>query len=599
MRVILVSRLMLALAAAQAWAQTDFGDIRNLPVDTRTRFAAARYRSLEQWQERHASLRRQILASAGLDPLPDRNPLNARRFGLARREGFSVEKVTIDTLPGFHLAGNLYLPAKLEGRAPAVLVLHGHWKHGRVEDLPEYSVPALCANLAAQGYVVFTHDMLGYNDTRQLPHEFGNTAAEQLWSFNPLGIQLWNSMRALDFLQSLGEADPDRIGVTGASGGGTQTFLLAAVDARVRASAPVVMVSASFQGDDACEMAPGLRVGANNVEIAAMAAPRPMLLISSTHDWTKNTPAIEFPAIQSVYRLHGKPESVESVQTEARHNYNEASRQAVYRFLDRSLRTGGGPAVRGWDEIRDTGLSPEDLLIGAAAARNQSPAIFAQWREMAAGQSSRFTGAELRDTLASVSGVAWPARVTAIPAGEQTLLGRAGRGDRIPSVWTPGAGRRTAIVVHPGGTDEARRLPELKALAAEGWDILWVDAYQTGAAGTLGQVIGRDYLTFHRSADANRAQDVLTAIAYAAVRKPEAIRMVCPSAAAAWCWLAVAMAPAEIPLEAAGAPPGGDDIVFRKSLFIPGILRVGGRSAIERLIEARRPAITSTLSGGQ
>src|SRR5437762_8342277 len=95
------------------------------------------------------------------------------------------------------------------------------------------SGPALGINLARQGYVAFAYDMVGYNDTVQTPHSFG-TPVQQLWSFGPLGLQLWNSIRALDFLESLDDVDASKLGATGASGGATQLFLLAAVDDRVR-----------------------------------------------------------------------------------------------------------------------------------------------------------------------------------------------------------------------------------------------------------------------------------------------------------------------------------------------------------------------------
>ena len=146
--------------------------------------------------------------------------------------------------------------------------------------------------------------MVGFNDTVQTPHSFRGWE-EDLWSFNPMGLQLWNSIRAVDYLQSLPGVEARRIAVTGASGGGTQTFLLAAVDDRVGYAAPVNMVSAYMQGGDPCEEAPGLRLDTFNVEIAAMMAPRPMLLVSSTRDWTRHTPVEEFPEIRRIYELYG------------------------------------------------------------------------------------------------------------------------------------------------------------------------------------------------------------------------------------------------------------------------------------------------------
>ena len=125
---------------------------------------------------------------------------------------------------------------------PAVVSPHGHWPYGRIENDQVVSVPARSISLARQGFVVFTYDQVGHNDTTQTSHDF-NGPVEKLWSFSPLGLQLWNSIRVVDFLQSLEDVDPDRIAATGASSGATQTFLLTAVDNRVGYSAPVSMIS--------------------------------------------------------------------------------------------------------------------------------------------------------------------------------------------------------------------------------------------------------------------------------------------------------------------------------------------------------------------
>src|SRR5678815_2550251 len=156
--------------------------------------------------------------------------------------------------------------------------------------------------------------MVGYNDTFFPDHgavpasdyylrhrRFGTNATCQLWSISQMGLQTWNSIRALDFISGLPDVDARRLGCTGESGGGTQTFMLAAIDNRLAAVAPVVMVSHSMQGGCSCENAPGLRVEYSNMEIAAAAAPRPQILVAASGDWTKDTMTVEGPAIQSVY----------------------------------------------------------------------------------------------------------------------------------------------------------------------------------------------------------------------------------------------------------------------------------------------------------
>ncbi len=347
----LVVGLLGCLVGTCLWAQIPQQDARNtyLP-DTNTHFKMPVYKTLGDWEAHKKKLREQILFAAGLTPMPEKNPLHPVIFGKIEHKDYSVEKVYIETLPGYYLGGNLYRP---RGRAPAkfpgLLITHGHWYYGRLENQILNSAQTRAANLAIQGYVAFSYDMVGYNDTAQTPHDFGG-AREQLWSFGPMGLQLWNSIRALDFLQSLADVDPDRIGMTGASGGGTQTFLLTAVDDRVKYSVPVNMISSVMQGGSQCENAPGLRLDTFNVEIGAMMAPRPMLMVSATGDWTSETPRREYPAVRSIYELYDRASEVEMVQIAAPHNYNQASREAMYTFLTieswASAKTSRRPASR-------------------------------------------------------------------------------------------------------------------------------------------------------------------------------------------------------------------------------------------------------------
>jgi hypothetical protein len=197
-------------------------DARNAsPTGTRTEFPLREFASRAEWEAHAAWLKHRILFAAGLTPMPVRTPLWSKSAGKVNHQGYTTEAVLIDTWPGLFIAANLYLPATPQGRVPAILVAHGHWKTGRLENTYECSTPRLCANLATQGYAALAYDMIGYNESDQLTHRFGTTLPEQTWNYGPLGIQLWNSMRILNYLAARDEVDPDRIGVTGASGGGT------------------------------------------------------------------------------------------------------------------------------------------------------------------------------------------------------------------------------------------------------------------------------------------------------------------------------------------------------------------------------------------
>jgi dienelactone hydrolase len=440
-------------------------------------------------------------------------------------------------------------------------------------------VPARAITLARQGYVVFTYDMVGYNDTIQTPHDFGDKPVEQLWAFGPLGLQLWNSIRSVDFLQSLPGVDPNRIGVTGASGGATQTLLLSAVDDRIQFSAPANMVSFIMQGGSLCENAPNLRLDTTNVEFAAMMAPRPMFMAAATGDWTRNMLTEEYPAVRAIYDLYGKGDDVEATLLDAPHNYNQANREAMYAFFGKHI-LGEKDAAR-LKERSFTVEKLQDLLIlhnrtlPANALTFQG--LFDLWMRLAKEQSG-----DPRERLSYALAADWPARVLDQIDGDRILLGRPGKGDRIPGIWLKGA-NPPALVVHPDGAEAARRTPEVARLLASGRAVLAIDAFQTGSA-----VAPRDrsvsmFLTFNKSDDANRVQDILTALAW--LNTPGA-SLIGLGKAAVWCTFAAAVAPQPVDLQADLGAFAGSDEDYIKEFFVPGIERAGGLQAARTLIGA-------------
>ena len=295
---------------------------------------AGSYDTLHGWQQRAERIRTQILRGAELDPLRERVPLRPI-FGQRRfYDGYSVENVAFESLRGVFVTGSLYRPRHQTPPFAGILSAHGHWSdendYGRYR--PDAQLRA--ATLARMGAVVLAWDMVGYGELRDIGWRHEHPKA--------LKQQLWNSVRALDFVSGLGDVDTRRIGITGASGGATQAFLLAAIDSRITVSVPVVQISAHFFGGCDCESGMPIHKrgehATNNVEIAALTAPRPQLIISNGDDWTHNTPEVEFPYIQNVYRLFGAEQLASNLHLAREgHDYGPSKRNAMYEFMAEHL----------------------------------------------------------------------------------------------------------------------------------------------------------------------------------------------------------------------------------------------------------------------
>lgn len=311
----------------------------------------------ESWEKRAQAIRENMLAGLQWDKVSAyEGKINVINHSKKRMNGYSIENIAIESFPGFYVTGNLYRPLNKQKQYAAVLSPHGHLKDKRFTDY----VQLRSAYLASKGAVVFAYDMVGYGESNQVRHKMPIS----------LLLQTWNSKRVLDYLLSLPEVDPQRIGITGGSGGGTQTFVLTALDQRIKVSVPVVQVSAHFFGGCVCESGMPIHKTANlqtnNVEVAALAAPRPLLLISNGEDWTRNTPEVEFPYIQKVYAAMGKSKLIENVHlTNEKHDYGYSKRVAAYAFFTKHLKLNPGKSSKEGkiDERFIEILSPEKLHV--------------------------------------------------------------------------------------------------------------------------------------------------------------------------------------------------------------------------------------------
>ena len=333
--------------------------------------------SLSEWDVRRDQVRRRILVAEGLWPMPTKTPLNPVVHGKVEGDGFTVEKVYFESAPGFFVTGSLWKPKVIKGKVPGVMFAHGHWQDARLALSDDEAVrkeiaaggerferggksifQSLCIQLARMGCVVWQWDMLSDSDSiqfsREIVHKFAKQRPEanktENWGlYSPqaeshlqsiMGLQTWNAVRGLDFLLSLPEVDPERTAITGASGGGTQTMLLAAIDDRIKLSFPCVMVSTSMQGGCTCENASLLRIGTGNVEFAGLFAPKPQGM-NTANDWTKELSTKGFPDLQKLYTTFGKKDNVMLQRGEHfPHNYNAVTRSAFYTFVNKHFNLG-------------------------------------------------------------------------------------------------------------------------------------------------------------------------------------------------------------------------------------------------------------------
>jgi len=520
------------------------------------------FRSLgegETWPERRAEIRRHVQLAAGLLPLPEKTPLNARRFGAVEGDGFRVERVYLESFPGHFVTGSLFTPAGdsrvhglVDGKRPGVLCPHGHWREGRFYDLMERSgmrkvreeiaiggerfvsaarnpVIARCVQLARMGCVVFVYDMLGYADSIQFaehrrgPREAMNGKAPGEWGFvspqatlhlqTNFGLQTWNSVRALDFLEGLEMVDPDRILVTGASGGATQTMMVTAIDERVDAAFPAVMVSTAMQGGCTCENSHYLRIGQGNIDIAAATAPRPLGL-TAADDWTVELEEKGHPDLETLYERIGAPGHYEAhFNTHFQHNYNHVSRTQMYAFLNRHFELGLEEPILeedypylGPDELSvwaDPSEKPDDLVVGAAHERE----VNRLWAEDAA---SRWAGALAEAEKGDFSELEeWIA-----PAWETILRGGIARSvegvfEEESSEKIDGGVRREGWMRRKGG-EERLRATLLRPAEPNGEAVIRLGAGEAERADTAFEGATILLPTLHGQPDSETANPALT-----------------------------------------------------------------------------------------
>ena len=602
------------------------------PRDLNTPYTFPGYTKAE-WTEKAAALRQQIRVANGLVPTHEPTPLNAEIFGRIEREDYSVEKVYFEPFPGFFTTGNLYRPLGKSGPFPGIVSPHGHWGRGRLENIERGSIPGRCINFAKQGYVIFAYDMLGYNDSgKQIEHHYGG-AHEGLWGLSAMGLQLQNSIRSIDFLESLSDVDNERIGCTGASGGGTQTFILTAVDERIKVSAPVNMISATMQGGCLCENAPNLRLDASNLEIGALMAPRPLLLVSATGDWTVNTPTIEYPAIQSIYAHFDAEDKVHQVQVDAEHNYNKESREAVYAWFAKWFL--GAEDASAFKEVAFEVESDDDLLAFAArempAHALKQEEFLPAWinRSEQALQKRKPTNETERQTFTEALGSglqralglqipkitdvvlvepegAFPTTYQTNLSARHLVIGRKGVGDAIPAILfspEPQVGHDPVVlIVHPEGKEKlidsetGNPLPLITDLLSADRKVLLIDVFGTGEHSDYERAEDTNFFTtYNRTTAASRVQDIVTTLrCFTGRGDVSEVNLIGIGEAGLWGLFAAGFTDVKNVVVDAAEFDNNSDSAFLETLPIPSIRQVGDFQTAGTLIAPRSLVIHNT-----
>ncbi len=475
--------------------------------------------SAEAWKTQAAELRKNLFAAWGgeacfpakpcdLDPQQHGEPL--------KRDGYTVEKLTIQTRPGVRMTANLYVPdAAKKVKAPAILMVHGHWKGAKQDP----TVQARCIGAAKLGFVVLCVDAFGAGErgvgTALGEYHGDMTAATLLPLGTPLsGLQVYENMRAVDYLQSRPEVNGDKIGITGASGGGNQTMYAGAWDERFKCVVPVCSVGnyQAYLGPACCmcEVVPGALKFTEEWAVLGLVAPRALMVVNATKDGiqfsvgeAKKSLALTKP----VFELLGKPDNLRHAIFEGPHDYSKAMREAMYGFMTLHLKgEGTGDPL---PEPKFATEKPEDLRCYPGDTR---PKDFMTIPKFAAAEGKKLREArpELKERREHF------VRLFAAEQSMKSALKQAGVNmERLPMSFDPegdtrtrydieytnglklpvfvelGKGKHTVLLLNLEGAEAARKSKLFAALKATGVTIITVDLRATGSLAVERERVGR------------------------------------------------------------------------------------------------------------
>lgn len=474
--------------------------------------------TLDEWKARKSQLRAHLARSLGSFPA-EPGPPEARLLGTLERENYRIERLVFCSRPHVYVTANLYLPKNVTGPVPGILGVHGHWARGKIEPV----VQSRALGLVQRGYVVLNVDAFGAGERGRLPGQYeyhGGRIGAALWPVGTplIGMQVYDNMRAIDYLCSRPEVDPTRIGCTGASGGGNQTMWIAAWDERVQAAVPVCSVGTfeSYIGSAncVCETLPGGLTYAEEGDVLAMIAPRALLLINATQDarcFSVEEMHRSFHRARPVFQLFGAEEKLAKLEVEAGHGYNQQMREAMYGWFDRWLKGEGDGRP-----VPEPPHQPEEPEALKCFPDDRRPADFetipsfafhraqtlqqARSQEWRADPSPASYEARRQDLVERWGGWPKPGPLAMEPAGHLESYGTTVEklsflsepGLRLPALFfqAPEAIRGTTLLLHPDGKAAAAESDLLRELLHRGQAVFTFDLRGFGETRWPGDALG-------------------------------------------------------------------------------------------------------------
>ena len=328
--------------------------------------------SLGDWEKVRSQRYKEYTEIMGISHLlsEKRTDLNIKITGVIQEKGYRIEKLYFESLPGLYVPANLYIPDNIKKPRPAILYVCGHSPEQQIhyQDHPR--------KFAELGFVCMITETIQFGEVRG--HHWGPYSKGWFnWysrGYNPADVELWNSIRAIDLLSKLPEVNPDKIGVTGISGGGSQSWYIAAADPRIKAAAPVCgggtlkdhILDRTVDGHCDCMM-PNNTYQSDFTDIGALIAPRPLLICQANHDEMYKIEAVREleSKVKKTYELYGKPQNISLVETPGPHSYHKISRERIFSFfLDKLMGKKLTPEQAGdIDELPEDQLSAKELNV--------------------------------------------------------------------------------------------------------------------------------------------------------------------------------------------------------------------------------------------